>query len=304
MRPIVVFLHIHYDDTWPALCARLKETIRLPFRVVVTGAAASRIAPPQSNHLIEWTVLGTANRGRDVLPFLQALRQTGNFDVGLKLHGKRSVHRLDGDAWGSMLHDALLPSSDQVAALIARFEDDPRIGLVGASSSFCSIALHIGRNHSALERVAGRLGHSSIGLRKHTPFFCAGTMFWFRRDAFSALSTDDLTDLFEPEAGQTDGTAAHAFERLFQALCEDAGFLTTSVDVALTCDAAKTAAALREATLQYVDADETFVRVPGALAAVVLKRLPRLARAYEALPTPVRRLVRWSATRGRGFGRR
>ncbi|WP_158555165.1 rhamnan synthesis F family protein [Fulvimarina endophytica] len=304
MKPVAVFVHIHYVEAWPALRERIERSIQLPFRIVATGAAAGTVAPPDSPHLCGWQTVETANRGRDVLPFIEALRQAGDFDIGLKLHGKRSVHRLDGEAWAEMLTGELLPSPAEVAALVARFEGDERIGLAGAPTSFCTTAFHIGHNEAAIETVARRLDRDPADLMARTPFFCAGTMFWFRRTAFASLASTDLADLFEPEAGQTDGTAAHALERLFPALCEDAGYLALPIDLALSSDPSTSDSDLARATREQLDTDNAFVRRPGMLAAIVLSRLPHLARVYQALPQPVRRVIRWGTARGgTGSGR-
>ena len=53
--------------------------------------------------------------------------------------------------------------------------------------------------------------------------FPAGSMFWFRPEALSGLELFE-SHLFEIERGLTDGTIAHAVERLFCKLCDHVGF--------------------------------------------------------------------------------
>lgn len=297
MKPIVVFVHIHYLETWPALSARIVANLEQPFRLVVTTTRqAAEIGRPHSIHMTGFDVIETANRGRDVLPFLLALRETVDFEIGLKLHGKRSVHRLDGEAWREALVGSLLPEAGETGRLVRRLQEDPRIGLIGPRNSLCSIERHFGDNDLAMKAVARSLGEALPELIERTPFFSAGTMFWFRRDALNRVAEPDLIGLFTDERGQTDGTAAHALERLLPALAEAKGFHALSVDAAMETTATTPPADLREAALRRVDLDETFVRLPGPLAAFVMRRLRFAVPVYLALPKPVRRAIKASAS--------
>lgn len=296
MRPIVVFVHLHYLETWPDLSARLDASFDRPFRLVVTTTRrACEISRSASPHLVGFDVIETANRGRDVLPFLLALRETTDFEIGLKLHGKRSVHRLDGEAWREALVGSLLPDRVTAERLVSRIEADGRIGLVGPENSLCSIERHRGGNDRAMLSIAEGLSEPLAEMLDRTPFFSAGTMFWFRREALAAAITHDLADLFAEEGGQTDGTAAHALERLFPALVEAQGFLALPTNVVLDFDADTPADDLKAAARASVDVDETFVRLPGPLAAFVMRRLRFAVPFYLALPKPVRRLVKATA---------
>lgn len=305
MTPIVVFVHVHYLETWPDLSRRIENTVQLPFRLVVTTTRrAHEIVPPTSGHMVDFTVLETANRGRDVLPFLLALEQAGVFDVGLKMHGKRSVHRLDGEAWRDALVGSLLTSADAVSGVVERLSQDYRLGLVAPQASLCSIGPHVGGNSAAMASVAERTGVDLTEMLAQTPFFCAGTMFWFRRVALNRVSGAGLEDLFANEEGQTDGTVAHALERLFAAFVEAENFLAIPMDVATKTDANTDRETMRAATLQCVDIDETYVRLPGPMAAFVMRHLRFAVPAYLALPTPIRRAIKAIAGGAVGLARR
>jgi len=63
-------------------------------------------------------------------------------------------------------------------------------------------------------------------LDRTRPWFAAGSMFWFKPAALAKLlaCTSLQDDLFEAEAGQVDGTLAHALERMMGAAALSAGY--------------------------------------------------------------------------------
>ena len=72
-----------------------------------------------------------------------------------------------------------------------------------------------GQNIEWLDTLYMRLGQKE-GMRKLDFCFPAGSMYWFRIAALSRLLDESLVsiDEFEFEAGQLDGTLAHAIERI------------------------------------------------------------------------------------------
>jgi len=69
-------------------------------------------------------------------------------------------------------------------------------------------------NRLWLDKLLPGIGRADLVGSNRTPF-PAGSMYWFRLEALAGL--DDLIleeDAFELEAGQLDGTLAHAVERL------------------------------------------------------------------------------------------
>ena len=229
---VAVCLHLFYPALWPRLHQAL-QAIPQPWDLYVTvpefacTPALERVARDHPSVRF----LPGANRGRDVLPFLRLL-ETGVFDrydAVCKLHSKRSPHMHGGDAWLDQVLLALLGSPDSVNTLLARFRNDPKLGLIGPSA----LAIHPGnplhraKNSAAVDAVSTRSGITTAAAS--APFF-AGTMFWFRPAAMTSVRNLGLTtNDFPLEMAQTDGTLAHAIERLAVPLVEKSGFTSGGV---------------------------------------------------------------------------
>ncbi|MDB5457433.1 MAG: Rhamnan synthesis, partial [Caulobacter sp.] len=221
----VVLLHLYYPELIAWFADRLNG-LSVPMDVMITipdtwseaDLAALRRAAPQA-----WLAT-VENRGRDIRPFVHALRQARAFGYALfcKLHSKRSPHRATGDEWRASLVDGL--ASDEAAGLALRaFAHDPKLGMLAAAEA----RMRLGdpdvmyHNHANVDRLAR---HLDLNLGPDTPF-AAGSMFWGRTEAFAALAALPDTDFaFEPELGRVDGTVAHAIERLTCAVVAKAAF--------------------------------------------------------------------------------
>lgn len=223
---VAVCLHLFYLELWPTLYQAL-QTIPEPWDLYVTVPAYA--CTPALERVVHdhpaVRFLPSVNRGRDVLPFLRLLNRGvfDRYDAVCKLHSKRSPHMGRGSEWLDQVLSALLGSTDSVQTLLAHFRDDPSLGLLGPKSLLIEPGhpLHRAKNHRALDALCARAG---LGNAAASPFF-AGTMFWFRPAAMAALRRLNLNDAdFPIEMAQTDGTPAHALERLFWPLLEQAGW--------------------------------------------------------------------------------
>jgi lipopolysaccharide biosynthesis protein len=153
------------------------------------------------------------NRGRDVLPFLEIAREGRRmgYSYGCKIHSKKSPHVSNGDKWRKSFYSALM--SVQRASLAREtFDLNPQCGIYAPAAMVksCRDPATMRDNLDNLSRILARVG-GSVGQLDN---FIAGTMFWFRFDALSALLENGFdANWFGPELGAIDGTMAHAFER-------------------------------------------------------------------------------------------
>jgi len=227
-RPCAV-IHVWYVDLLEEILSALRDT-GLAFRIVLTVPAEKEheVRTELARLGVEAEVDVAPNRGRDILPFLRVARRLldEGEDVVLKLHTKRSTHRDDGAAWRSELLERLTAPARAVAILGA-FTASPELGLVAPEGHVQPLSFYWGanaRNASYLCALAG-----IPAPRSEADTFIAGSMFWCRLEALVPLLDAPLTEAeFAPEAGQVDGTMAHAVERIVTLVARHGGFILKS----------------------------------------------------------------------------
>jgi lipopolysaccharide biosynthesis protein len=218
-RDAVALLHIFYADLIPTFAERLaplrdKLDVIVTFPDLWTDAELRALAVAVPNARL----IPTANKGRDIAPFLRALKLADalGYSAFCKVHSKKSPHLAGGAQWRDALLDGLISSGAADKAL-DRFAQEPQLGLLAPESARMRLGDHavMFNNGAAMRFLAHKLRF------KHRPEteFAAGSMFWGRISAFKALHAGSLDDYpFEPELGRIDGTLAHAFERAMGAV--------------------------------------------------------------------------------------
>ncbi|KAB7768021.1 MULTISPECIES: glycoside hydrolase family 99-like domain-containing protein [Xanthomonas] len=227
-RPHVV-IHAWYVDVLEELLAQLREAA-FDHQLIVTtterNLAGVNLALKQQG--MEAEVVVHDNHGRDILPFLRIADRLldAGVSVVLKLHTKRSVHRQDGDQWRREMVGSLL-DRDRVKAIVEAFQQRPDLGLVAPEGHLQPLSFYWGANEQAVRALATRMGLAQPDIE--TAVFAGGSMFWVRLQAIQPILDCHLqAGEFEKEAGQVDGTLAHAIERLFSLCTVDRGFALTS----------------------------------------------------------------------------
>ena len=222
---IAVVIHLFYTDLWEEISGYLTN-ITEPFDLFVSVCQETQHQIEQRIRIVHPDAIVRVfdNRGRDIGPFLEFLRDAGlqDYELVCKIHSKKSPHRLDGGRWrGDLLH-RLLGSSDTVSEIIESFENDPHLGLLGPISSLDKSKESWGSNKDRMVSLAKRMGVPADDL--HLSFF-AGSMFWFRPAALEPIRQLELRlEDFEPERGELDGHLHHSLERLFSVSVKAAGY--------------------------------------------------------------------------------
>ncbi|WMJ67753.1 glycoside hydrolase family 99-like domain-containing protein [Stenotrophomonas sp. 24(2023)] len=222
-RPCIV-IHAWYLDVLEELLASVAAS-GLQARLVITTdtgrqAQVQAIADACGITAEVWTF---DNHGRDILPFLHAADRLlqENESLVLKLHTKRSTHRDNGDQWRRDMVDLLLGPA-QAARTLAHLQAHPDIGLMAPAGHLLPVADYLGGNAARMERLWAQLG---LDGQPQDGQFASGSMYWARLPALRPLlDAHLLPGSFEAEAGQIDGTLAHAIERATGAVITTAGY--------------------------------------------------------------------------------
>jgi len=232
---VAIVIHAFYPDLLPEILdplqhipeiGRPKIIITAPYASV--GACAQQTERYRDN--IDPLIIGVENRGRDILPFFTAFEYIvrAGYRVFCKLHTKRSLHREDGKTWRRRLLGSLL-DPDRVPAILERLSNSKTTGIVAPGDHLLPMSTYWGSNQYAVLSLATRLGVEARDVLALP--LVAGSMFWARTEALLPLyALVDSAD-FESESGQTDGTMAHAIERLFSVSAYSVGL--DCVDVSM-----------------------------------------------------------------------
>lgn len=220
-----VILHLYYADLWREVQDYVSHIadgydlyVSIPEGCDDSAMEEIRALEPQA------VICRLPNKGRDIAPFFQILNSVIplGYKQICKLHTKKSLHIFGGHQWRTRLYEELLGSKAVVEGIISTFDARPEIGLIGPASYLYDFHSCNALNKERVDWLTKKLDVDTNGINLN---FFAGAMFWFRPEALAPLVKLDVKlDDFESEAGQVDGTLAHAFERIFLLSTAMAGY--------------------------------------------------------------------------------
>lgn len=229
--PVGVHLHVYYVDLVAEICEQLRN-IPVPFDLVVTNASGEELdeAPLRDSGAVNLRVLPVENHGRDIWPLVQVVNAgfLDPYDIVLKIHTKKSEWREShgtlagsGTEWKEGFYRDLLGSSENVIDIISTLHDNPQLGVVTSEGSIAR-ADQWGGDEAIVAELLRRL---QLGYDRRDLEFPSGSIYWVRGFVLQGLRSLmlDRQD-FEEEAGQVDGTTAHAVERMIGMLSKEAGY--------------------------------------------------------------------------------
>lgn len=221
---LAIIIHAFYLDVFEEILESLgRVDLTHKLFVTTTSESAGSVRNILRAFGSEFEIIEHENRGRDVAPFLVALRRANaeGFPFVLKLHTKKSLHRGDGDAWRNEIYRSIATPT-QIRWIIDAMKSSPTVGIVGPLGQLVSMGTYWGSNEARVRWLASRMCISSVDANKD--ILVAGTMFIARMEALlPALNLAIRAEDFEAEGGQTDGTLAHALERAFTYSARAAG---------------------------------------------------------------------------------
>ncbi len=226
---IAIVLHCFYPDVLPDML-RYFEKIPRSADIFISTDTLEKCEEIRDICQSSWQkgtfeVRVFENRGRDIAPKFVGFRDVyARYELFLHAHSKRSPHGGEPLArWRDYLLENICGSQDIVESILTLFDDDS-IGLVFPQHLFeLRGILNWGYDYDLARDLLERVG---VKLSKDMVLeFPSGSMFWGRSDAIRGLLDLELAfEDFPEEAGQIDGTLAHAIERSILFAVESAGF--------------------------------------------------------------------------------
>ncbi|HVS96779.1 MAG TPA: rhamnan synthesis F family protein [Puia sp.] len=228
---VAVHAHMHYADLMEQVADHLAR-IPFPYDLIVTvtdpsakPAVLATVAGKVSNARTRTLVV--PNKGRDVKPFYaDAAGLLADYDVIGHIHGKKSAFNNGATkGWLEHLLQCLMGSEETVRKIFARFQSDPRAGVI-YPATFDKMPYWANSwlsNRDWAARLRDRLCLTDLP----DTYFCypVGNMFWARREAIRPLLELGLCDDdFPEENGQTDGEIMHALERMTTVVSRSRGY--------------------------------------------------------------------------------
>lgn len=227
-KNLAVVIHAFYTELFPEILTSLKN-IETNFKLYVSTSDEHKkriISDMCSEYgVVNVEIRVFENRGRDVAPKIVGFRDIyDKHEYFLHLHTKKSPHLSDLEGWRSYLIGNLIGSTEIVRSIFSLFLSDKRVGVIfpqhfGPVRAMLNWGFDFEAAKNILRRAHWDLSKDSV------LEFPSGSMFWGRSAAMKSLLDLELRfEDFSDEAGQVDGTLAHAIERSYLHFAECAGF--------------------------------------------------------------------------------
>jgi rhamnosyltransferase len=241
-KNIAVILHIYYEDC-VEICVTYCENFpeKTDFYVTTTSVKTKEAilkAFKCRNLSCACTIRPNVGVAMSSLWVTYAEVVTGGkYEYICYFHDKKSNYShfsIIGEQFAIRLYENLFGTSEIVKNIINLFEDNPRLGVLGAplvyhGDYFFTAQNAWQKNYENVVNLSKRLGLKTEIDTKNMPVFPAGDMFWFRSDALKkaigkCLEYDDFDVKYE-----IDFTFMHAIERIYGLAAQDAGYYYADV---------------------------------------------------------------------------
>src|SRR3989339_1460197 len=222
---IAVIVHLYYTELWDELAKHINN---IPFNFdtyinLVENNYPENIIDKIKRTFPRAVVTSTPNKGFDIGGLMKQIQNINleKYDLVCKIHSKKSKYKMTnyGDNWRKELLDSMLGSKRRVLGIIKLFENK-KIGMI---SSEKHISNKISTNEEKYLLLCDKL---KIEKKFQDIEYFEGTMFWCRSEILEkikkiGMKTEDFEDT---RIKVNDGQLAHAFERVFGALCKSCGY--------------------------------------------------------------------------------
>jgi len=226
---VAVHLHLFYQDLLPEFVSYFAN-IPYKFDLYIScqdGADVNTIKAGLKSlkQVVKLDIRPLPNRGRDLAPlYCRFASEIMEHDYFLHVHTKKSLYSgQEKGGWRQFCLELLLGSEDKIKDIFNLFKKE-NAGIVYPDI------------HEEIPTIAySWLKNADIGRKLFEEFdlgdmpsvfnYPAGSFFWARTDALKPLFEKGYTyDDFPHEQGQTDGTLAHALERILPFVSRKQGY--------------------------------------------------------------------------------
>lgn len=227
---IAVHLHLYYVDLLEEFVSYLNN-IPFTFDLYVSCKPDSDINKINDRlskiiNVNKVDVRESINRGRDIAPlYVQFAKDIVKYEYFLHIHSKKSLFSgQEQYGWRQYALDCLLGDKDIVNKIFSLFTSEYNIGLFFPETYG---DMHLIAHDWLANRENGKRLLESMGIEFEEGLFNypVGSFFWAKTEALRPLFERKLKyDDFPEEAGQTDGTIAHALERVLPFVVKKQGY--------------------------------------------------------------------------------
>ncbi len=227
---IAVQLHLYYVDLLDEFCEYFNN---IPFNFDLyiscrenTDHTSIIKRASTIKNVKDIVVKDTQNKGRDIAPVYVLFREElEKHDYFLHVHSKKLMYRGNEQlSWRRGLLEGVLGSSDLIRKIFYLFENSKsKVGLFFPETIELPLMAHGWlRNEQLGKRLLEEFGYHFDEDLFNYP---AGSFFWAKTDSLRPLFDRHFSyDDFQEEKGQTDGTLAHALERVVAYVCRGNGY--------------------------------------------------------------------------------
>ena len=223
-RSVAIHLHLFYPDMLPFVCTYLRNVplafdlfVSVPegVRVLAEEMAGIRAQLPNLGQLI---IRRTPNRGRDIAPLVCTFgEELAKYDYIAHFHTKKSLHTPSHNVWAAFIFNHLLGTDGKVERIFGLLQNGFGVVVPPDFMMMPEDPSGWGSNLGLAQSIVDRAG-LAINLAKEFPVieFPQGSMFWAKSGYMKKLLRLGISyDDFPVEPVGTDGTLAHALERMF-----------------------------------------------------------------------------------------
>lgn len=226
---IALSIHAYYLDIFEEILEKIPRSFPF-FDIFVTCPESNEVHVRAllEAHNLEASILICPNRGMDVVPFLVSVRyfELYRYVAIVKLHTKNNKDA-NGTAISSEILERILANHETLYQLRDMFLEG-RLDIAGPEYLYKNADFMMYNNRKLFTAILKNLGMNptpDVG-------FFAGTMFWIRGRLLESLAAQlpTLLDFYDcvPLVSRTgsDGSLAHAIERVWCALADDRAMKT------------------------------------------------------------------------------